>query len=122
MNTLARNSLIQAAALAAVWVTVSSFAGQTATPKIETRHPDMAVAQAFDVVGHASAVRHQSGSGKGDLLVRQDCADQAWPYIAKECRTGAPRMASRTITIEKRTGAAGSSLIRVNATPQIAAR
>ncbi len=125
MNTLARNSLMQAAALAAVWVVVSSFAGQTATAKIETRHPDMAVAQAFDVVGQAARTnaRHEIGARKGDLEVKLNtCSSQAWPYISADCLDGAPRKVSRTITIEKRTGDAASALIRVAAEQRMAAR
>ena len=125
MNKLARNSLMQAAALAAVWVVTSSFAGQTATAKIETRHPDMAVAQAFDAVEKTirTNARHEVAAGKGDLQVKLNtCSSQAWPYIAADCLDGAPRKVSRTITIEKRTGDAASALIRVAAEQRMAAR
>jgi hypothetical protein len=124
MNRLAKNSLVQAAALAVGWVLVSSFAGQTATPKIETRHPDLAVSQAFEIVDQtAPAARHETGASKGDLQVKQaNCTGQAWPYIPAECLTGASRQASRTITIEKRTGETASTLIRVKAEQQVAAR
>jgi hypothetical protein len=125
MNKLARNSLMQAAALAVVWVVASSFAGQTATAKIETRHPDMAVAQAFDAVEQVvrTNARHEIGARKGDLQARLNtCSSQAWPYIAADCLDGAPRKAARTITIEKRTGDASSTLIRVDAEQRMAAR
>jgi hypothetical protein len=116
MNKLARNSLMQAAALAAVWVVASSFAGQTATAKIETRHPDV------EQTARTSA-RHEIGARKGDLQVKLNtCSSQAWPYIAADCLDGAPRKVSRTITIEKRTGDAASTLIRVGAEQRMAAR
>jgi len=128
MNTLAKNSLVQAAALAAVWVLASSFAGQTATAKDETRHPDLAISQAFDTLeqaGQYSPARHEAGPGKGDLLIQSDaCSNQAWPYISAACVTGLnpARTVSRTITIEKRTGEASSILVRTAAAPKIAAR
>ena len=103
MNTLAKTSLVQAAALAVVWVMASSFAGQTADAKIEDRHPDMAVAQAFETLeqaGQYSTARHQTAGKKGDLLVSQDvCSGLAWPYIPAECVNGSSRKVSRTITI-----------------------
>jgi hypothetical protein len=128
MNTRTKNSLVQAAALSAIWVVASTFAGQTATAKIETRHHDMAVATAFQVLeqaGQYTAARHETGAAKGDLQVQKPvCTGQAWPYIAAECLNGTPpaRQVSRTITIEKRTGEAGSALVRVAAEPQMAAR
>ena len=124
MKTLARNSLVQAALVAAVWVVASSFAGETATAKIETRHPGVVVEQAFDIVEQANpAARHTVGARKGDLLVKQqNCS--TWPYVATECVNGmaALRPAARTITIEKRTSDTSSALIRVPAAHQIAAR
>ena len=125
MDRLARKSLVQAAALAAVSVLASSFAGQTATAKIETRHPDLAVAQAFDIVEQTnSSLRHEAGAKKGDLEARQtNCSGNAWPYIPADCVSGAStRPISRTITIEKRTGDAASTLVRVRAEPLMAAR
>ena len=128
MNTRTKNSLVQAAALSAIWVVASTFAGQTATAKIETRHPDMAVATAFQVLeqsGQYTPAGHETGAAKGALEVRTPvCTGQAWPYIAAECLTGKTpaRQVSRTITIEKRTGEASSTLVRVSAEPQMAAR
>ena len=128
MNTRTKNSLVQAAALSAIWVVASTFAGQTATAKIETRHPDKVVATAFQVLEQpvqSTSARHETGAAKGDLQVQTPaCTGQAWPYIASECLTGKTpaRQVSRTITIEKRTGEAGSVLVRVAAEPQMAAR
>ncbi|BCJ91968.1 hypothetical protein IZ6_27030 [Terrihabitans soli] len=124
MNHLAKNSLVQAAALTVVWVVACSFTTLTtaAPAKVEARHPDMAVAQAFDAIGQ-SGIRHEIGAKKGDLLVQQNSC-QTWPYVASECLTGkaAARKVSRTITIENRTSAQSSALIRVVAEPQMAAR
>ena len=125
MNTLAKTSLVQAAALAVVWVMASSFAGQTADAKIEDRHPDMAVAQAFETLEQAGqfSARHQTGGKKGDLLVgKHVCTGLAWPYIPAECVNGSPRKVSRTITIEQNRAKGFSELVRVAAEQQIAAR
>lgn len=126
MNHLAKNSLVQAAALTVVWVVACSFTTLTtaAPAKVEARHPDMAVSQAFDAIAQSGlAPRHEIGAKKGDLLVQQNSC-QTWPYVAAECRTGkaAARKVSRTITIENRTGSASSALVRVAAEQQIAAR
>lgn len=126
MNHLAKNSLVQAAALTVVWVVACSFTTLTtaAPAKVETRHPDMVVAKTFDAFEQAGqAVRHEIGAKKGDLLVQQNSC-QTWPYVAAECLTGkaAARKISRTITIEKRTGSDSSALVRVAAETQIAAR
>jgi hypothetical protein len=124
MNQLAKNSLVQAAALMIVWAVACSFTTLTnaATAKVEARHPDMVVAQTFEVLEQAG-VRHEIGAKKGDLLVQQNSC-QTWPYVAAECLTGkaAARKVSRTITIENRTGADSSMLVRVAAEPQMAAR
>jgi hypothetical protein len=127
MKKLAKNSIVQAAALAVVWVVACSFTTLTTTAapaKVEARHPDMAVAQAFEAMGQTGqSLRHDIGATKGDLLVQQNSC-QTWPYVASECLTGkaAARKVSRTITIENRTGADSSTLIRVVAEPQIASR
>jgi hypothetical protein len=126
MNKLAKNSLVQAAALTVVWVVACSFTTLTtaAPAKVESRHPDMAVAQAFDAMAQSGmSLRHEIGAKKGDLLGQQNNC-QTWPYVASECLTGkaAARKVSRTITIEKRTGSDSSALIRVPAEQQIASR
>jgi hypothetical protein len=126
MNHLAKNSLVQAAALTVVWVVACSFTTLTtaAPAKVEARHPDMVVAKTFEAFEQSGqTVRHEIGAKKGDLLVQQNSC-QTWPYVAAECLTGkaAARKVSRTITIEKRTGSASSALVRVAAEPQIAAR
>lgn len=126
MNTQAKTSLVQAAALATVWVLASSFAGQTADAKNQTRHPDMAVAQAFETLeaaGQYAPARHETGAAKGDLLVARDaCSGLTWPYIPAECVNGSSRKAARTITIEKHSGKAFSELIRVAAEQRVASR
>ena len=126
MKTLSRKSLAQAAAVAAMCVAATSIAWQTATAKIEARHPDLAVSQAFEVLersGQYAPARHTPGAKKGDLLV-DNCKGQAWPYISSVCVIGQnpSRQVSRTITIEKRTGEASSILVRVAADQQIASR
>ncbi len=126
MNQLAKNSLVQAAALTIVWVVASSFTTLTtaAPSKLEARHPDMAVSQAFEAIAQSGlAPRHKIGARKGDLLAQQNSC-QTWPYVAADCLTGkaGARKISRTITIEKRTGPDSSALVRVAAEPQIAAR
>ena len=126
MKTLSRKSLVQAATVAAVCVVASSIAWQSATAKIETRHPDMAVSQAFEVLeqsGHYAPARHETGAAKGDRLT-DTCKTQAWPYISNACVIGhnPSRQVSRTITIEQRTGEASSALIRVSAEPMMASR
>jgi hypothetical protein len=126
MTTLTRKSLAQAAAVAAMCVVASSIAWQTATAKIEARHPDMAVSQAFEVLeqsGQYAPARHTTGARKGDLQV-DNCKGQAWPYISNACVIGhnPARQVSRTITIEQRTGEASSALIRVSADQQMASR
>jgi hypothetical protein len=126
MNHLAKNSLVQAAALTVVWVVACSFTTLTsaAPAKVEARHPDMVVAQTFEAFEQSGqTLRHEIGAKKGDLLVQQSSC-QTWPYVATECLTGkaAARKISRTITIEKRTGSESSALVRVAAEPQIAAR
>ena len=128
MNIPTRNSLVQAAALAAVWVAASAFAGQTAPVKDDARHPALAVSTAFEVLeqaGHYSPARHEAGPGKGDLQISRDaCETQAWPYISAACVTGRDpaRKISRTITIEERGHKAGSTLVRIAADTRIAAR
>jgi putative aminopeptidase FrvX len=126
MNHLAKNSLVQAAALTVVWAVACTFTTLTsaATAKVEARHPDLVVAQTFEVLEQSGQnLRHDIGAKKGDLLVQQNSC-QTWPYVASECLTGtaAARKISRTITIEKRTGTDSSALIRVAAEPQVAAR
>ena len=126
MNHLAKNALVQAAALTVVWVVACSFTTLTtaAPAKVDARHPDMVVAQTFEAFEQSGQpIRHEIGAKKGDLLGQQNSC-QTWPYVAAECLTGkaAARKISRTITIEKRTSSESSALIRVAAEPQMAAR
>ncbi|MFC5067442.1 hypothetical protein [Flaviflagellibacter deserti] len=129
MLTLAKNSIVRAAAVAALWVVASgaAHAGEADMGKAQARHPAMAIDQAFapfQMVKPVEAeLRHTIGAPKGDLLVSTACQGQSWPYISAECLTGdAPaRKVARTITIERRT-AESSTLNRVPAALQMAQR
>lgn len=125
MLTLANNSIVRSAAVAALWV-VASGAAHADTDKAQARHPAMAIDRAFapfQAMKPAEAeLRHTIGAPKGDLVV-STCAGQSWPYISAECLTGdgPVRKVARTITVERRT-AEGSSLNRVPAVLQVAQR
>jgi hypothetical protein len=78
----------------------------------------IAYAAATADVGEGSRTQKE---GKGDLLrngPQRHCGSQAWPNIASECLAradGTPTRSVRMITVEQRSGANTSVLVRVPA-------
>ena len=82
--------------------------------------PDVAgqrIATAFEAASDARANQEiaVAAARKGDLQVER-CAGERWPAVSADClvpRGGVSRPASRTVTVEYRTGAQSSTLARV---------
>jgi hypothetical protein len=94
--------------------------GSRVVGAIELSRPDVAgqrIANAFKAASEAPANRKIAiaAARKGDLQIKR-CAAERWPAVSADCviADGVPtRPVSRTVTVEYRTGAESSMLVRM---------